>query len=205
MKEIHRSAPKQTRSRTTIDYILDGTAQLLERIEGNNVTTAKVAERAGFSVGTVYRYFRDKRSLFRALAFREIERTEQRVDEVLAVHPDARGEELVQVLIERLIRPFGSSVETQRRVNLLVIEDQEYRQIFAQKLFQMQARVAEKIRKHDPGGFRELPKEEVQMLLGMVMGPIWVMLRVNPERLHHPDFAKRLARTIMDFCRAEID
>lgn len=177
----------------------------MERIEGNSVTTAKVAERAGFSVGTVYRYFRDKRSLFRALAFREIERTERRVDEVLAENPDAKGEELIRILIDNLIRPFGSSVETQRRVNLLVIEDAEYRQVFAQKIFQLQAKIADKVRKHDPGGFRELPEEEVAVLLGTVVGPVWIMLRINPDRVHHPDFSKRLARTIVDFYRAEID
>ncbi|MEO1658921.1 MAG: TetR/AcrR family transcriptional regulator [Pseudomonadota bacterium] len=205
MKQIHRSAPKQPRARTTIDYILDGTAQLLERVEGNSVTTAKVAERAGFSVGTVYRYFSDKHSLFRALAIRELERTEQRVDQALADHPDAKGEELILAVIQSVIKPFDARIETQRRVNMLIIQDEEYRQIIAQKVLLMYGRIAKKIRTRDPESFRSLSDDEVPILMGSIAGPTWVTLRMNPQRLHHPDFAKRLARIVHDFYRAEID
>ncbi len=204
MKELHRSAPKQPRARTTIDYILDGTAQLLERVEGNTVTTAKVAERAGFSVGTVYRYFRDKHSLFRALAIREIERTEQRVDETLEENPDAMGLDLMYAIISKVIRPFDANVETHRRINMVITDDSEYRLVIAQKIVQVYRKTAEKIRARDPESFRELSDDEIPILLGTVGGSMWLMLRMNPSHVHEPAFAKRIAQTVYDFHRTEI-
>jgi len=204
VKELHRSAPKQPRARTTIDYILDGTAQLLERVEGSTVTTAKVAERAGFSVGTVYRYFRDKHSLFRALAIREIERTEQRVDEAFEENPDAMGFDLMHVVVAKVIRPFDANVEAHRRINMLITEDSEYRLVIAQKVMQMYRKAGEKIRARDPESFRELSEEEIPILLGTIAGSLWLMLRINPSHIHDPAFAKRLARTVYDFHRTEV-
>ena len=50
-----RKQPLQRRAAATVDAILEGTAQILER--GNPLTTNTVAERAGVSIGTLYQYF----------------------------------------------------------------------------------------------------------------------------------------------------
>lgn len=55
----------------TVDIILEAAAQLLERDGLEGFTTNAVAERAGVSIGAVYRYFPNKRVLMHALAERE--------------------------------------------------------------------------------------------------------------------------------------
>ncbi|MDZ4318885.1 MAG: TetR/AcrR family transcriptional regulator [Phenylobacterium sp.] len=54
-----------------MDIILEAAAQLLERDGLDGFTTNAVAERAGVSIGAVYRYFPNKRVLMHALAERE--------------------------------------------------------------------------------------------------------------------------------------
>lgn len=69
-----RKQPLQDRSRATVDAIIEATLQVL--LDGGlpRLTTTRVAERAGVSVGTLYQYFPDKRSLVMAIRARSIER-----------------------------------------------------------------------------------------------------------------------------------
>lgn len=49
-----RKAPAQSRSRVTLEAIYEATIQVLLRGGMNELTTTRVAERAGVSVGTMY-------------------------------------------------------------------------------------------------------------------------------------------------------
>jgi AcrR family transcriptional regulator len=66
-----RKTPRQKRAAETVAVILEATAQLLERDGLEGFTTNAVAERAGVSIGAIYRYFPNKRALMHALAERE--------------------------------------------------------------------------------------------------------------------------------------
>lgn len=58
-----RRKPRQSRSRATVDAILQATAQVLVRDGYQKATTNRIAERAGVSVGTLYQYFPNKDAL----------------------------------------------------------------------------------------------------------------------------------------------
>lgn len=73
-----RKAPRQARSRATVEAILDAGAQLLGRRGWAKFTTNEVAETAGASIGTLYQYFPNKFALIDAI-------TRRHFDEVLAV------------------------------------------------------------------------------------------------------------------------
>ena len=62
-----RKQPVQKRAQLTIEAIFQATAQLVEREGMANLTTNKIALKAGFSVGTLYQYFSSKDEIFRAL------------------------------------------------------------------------------------------------------------------------------------------
>jgi AcrR family transcriptional regulator len=63
--------PRQRRSRATVEAILEAAIQVLERDGERGFNTNAIAERAGVSIGTLYRYFRDKQQILIALAQRE--------------------------------------------------------------------------------------------------------------------------------------
>jgi AcrR family transcriptional regulator len=67
-----RKAPRQERSRETVDVILEATARVLERDGYDRASTNRIAEVAGVSVGSLYRYFPSKEALVAALCDRHI-------------------------------------------------------------------------------------------------------------------------------------
>jgi len=58
-----RKRPRQARAVATVDAIVTAAAQVLLAHGYENATTARVAERAGVSVGSLYQYFPNKESL----------------------------------------------------------------------------------------------------------------------------------------------
>lgn len=62
-----RKIPKQERSKATLEAILEAATQILERDGFERLTTTRVAERAGVSVGSLYQYFPNKEALFAGL------------------------------------------------------------------------------------------------------------------------------------------
>ena len=79
-----RNEPVQARSTARLTTLLDAAAQIIDEIGFERLTTAMVADRAGASIGTVYRYFPDRIALLQALGARNLERVLERLsDEVM--------------------------------------------------------------------------------------------------------------------------
>src|SRR3954466_14410770 len=62
-----RKSPRQARAKATVDAIVEATTQLLLEGGYDRFTTARVAERAGVSVGSLYQYFPNKAALASAV------------------------------------------------------------------------------------------------------------------------------------------
>lgn len=77
-----RKEPRQARAAATVDAILQATVQVLLAEGPRRLTTTRVAERAGVSVGTMYQYFQHREALLYAVIRRYL-------DEVAAT--DGRG------------------------------------------------------------------------------------------------------------------
>ena len=101
-----RNEPVQARSTARLAALLDAAAHVVDEIGYERLTTAMVAERAGASIGTVYRYFPDRIAVLQSLAARNVERTG---DRVLAELGDRRHSDWVAALaaaFDVLIRAF---------------------------------------------------------------------------------------------------
>lgn len=66
-KTSRRKSPQQGRAKATVEAILQAASQVLVAEGYARMTTTRVAERAGVSVGSLYQYFDDKEQLMRAL------------------------------------------------------------------------------------------------------------------------------------------
>ncbi len=71
-----RNEPVQARSTARLAALLDAAAHVIDEIGYERLTTAMVAERAGASIGTVYRYFPDRIAVLQSLAARNAERVD---------------------------------------------------------------------------------------------------------------------------------
>ncbi|MFJ5645329.1 TetR family transcriptional regulator [Streptomyces sp. NPDC093223] len=82
-----RKAPVQRRSAERLTRILDACADLLDEVGYEELSTRTVAVRAGVPIGSVYRFFGNKRQMVDALAQRNLERYTERVAERLKDAP----------------------------------------------------------------------------------------------------------------------
>ncbi len=62
-----RKRPVQARSEATVHAIFEASIQVLLSVGYRKLTTSRVAERAGVSVGTLYQYFPNRQSLIGAV------------------------------------------------------------------------------------------------------------------------------------------
>ena len=68
-----RRQPQQRRALETVSAVLEAAVRILKREGVDGLTTNRIAEVAGVSIGSVYQYFPDKGAIFSALHRRHIE------------------------------------------------------------------------------------------------------------------------------------
>jgi AcrR family transcriptional regulator len=78
-----RREPKQARSSDLVSAILEAAVQVLLKEGGKRFTTARVAERAGVSVGSLYQYFPNKASILFRLQSDEWRQTSELMRNIL--------------------------------------------------------------------------------------------------------------------------
>lgn len=79
-----RKQPQQVRSNELVAAILDAAVQVLAKEGAQRFTTARVAERAGVSVGSLYQYFPNKAAILFRLQSDEWRRTSELLAGILA-------------------------------------------------------------------------------------------------------------------------
>src|SRR5271156_1556735 len=110
-KSAVRRRPQQRRARQTVEAILDAVVRILKREGVQAVTTNRVAEVAGVSIGSVYQYFPDKRAIFVALHQRHIEEIDRMVERKLIEHARSSLDELIAAMIEGMIDAHSDDPE----------------------------------------------------------------------------------------------
>jgi len=95
-----RKRPRQARAAATVDAIYEATIQVLLSDGPQRLTTTRVAERAGVSVGTMYQYFPQKRALIHALNERYLDTLAERIEATCRQQHGASAGRMVVALIE---------------------------------------------------------------------------------------------------------
>lgn len=95
-----RKRPRQARAALTVDAIFEATIQLLVTEGMQRLTTTRVAQRAGVSVGTMYQYFPHKQALIYALNERYLEILAAKIEDTCRTQQGAAVDQMVEALIE---------------------------------------------------------------------------------------------------------
>jgi AcrR family transcriptional regulator len=98
-----RRIPHQRRARLTVAAILDAAVRILKRDGVAAITTNRVAEVAGVSIGSVYQYFPNKRAIFIALHRRHVEDIDRRIERTLSALAAAPLAALLAALVETMV------------------------------------------------------------------------------------------------------
>jgi AcrR family transcriptional regulator len=98
-----RKTPVQTRSTATVEAIHEATIQVLLNQGAKHLTTTRVAERAGVSVGTLYQYFPNKQSLLFAVLEAKLNNVSEAVEAACALYKGKPLATIVKNVVEAFV------------------------------------------------------------------------------------------------------
>ncbi|MEU8775944.1 TetR/AcrR family transcriptional regulator [Streptomyces sp. NPDC048606] len=98
-----RRTPVQQRSADRLARILDACAELLDETGYENLSTRAVAVRAGVPIGSVYRFFGNKRAMAVALAHRNLDRYADGIEKRLSLLPATHWRPVVDAVLDEYL------------------------------------------------------------------------------------------------------
>jgi AcrR family transcriptional regulator len=117
-----RREPKQQRSRQTVDCVLEAVRLVVKRHGTQAITTNRIAEAAGVSVGSLYQYFPDKRAIFAALHDRHVDDVRQFIGQTTADYASAPLQDFTRELVRGLVNVHADAAELHDIVSAAVPE-----------------------------------------------------------------------------------
>lgn len=113
-----RRAPNQPRASLTIQIIFEAAAQIMESEGLAGLTTNRIAEQAGYAVGTVYQYFKNKENLLLAMAMHEIAEVAHITHKIMDSAAERPLNETLRATVRAWINAFGG----RHRVQYLMMQ-----------------------------------------------------------------------------------
>jgi AcrR family transcriptional regulator len=98
-----RKTPVQARSTVTVEAISEATIQVLLSHGAERLTTTRVAQRAGVSVGTLYQYYPNKQSLLFAVLENHLNNVAARVEATCKTACHKPLAEMIREMVEAFV------------------------------------------------------------------------------------------------------
>ena len=95
-----RKIPQQKRAKIVVDSILEATEQGVRKYGIQDLTTPKIAELAGISVGSLYQYFEDKAQIFDLLIEQKSHALGQQLQQQVLQQHHQNLQELIKLTIK---------------------------------------------------------------------------------------------------------
>lgn len=198
--DLMRKKPAQRRAEATVETILEATTQILDRDGGEKLSTNDIAERSGFSVGTLYQYFRNKDAILQALAERELRVALEKFDDLIANEKKLTREGAVRAVVQVLIEPFAKRPRA-RRAALLILVKRADLGMARDFVMRTAGKLFERMRYH--AAFDGMPDKMRQtVLVAAVMGAIRGTLIGEPEVIASKAFEDELVVLILAYLAA---
>jgi AcrR family transcriptional regulator len=114
-----RKLPKQSRSKVTVEAILEATTHILVEEGYDKANTNRIAERAGISIGSLYQYFPNKESLMTAL----MEQHAQEMAELVGGKLDRLFDSPLEIAIPEIITAVVAAHAINPRLHQVLSEE----------------------------------------------------------------------------------
>jgi AcrR family transcriptional regulator len=103
-----------------VEAVLQAVQRVLKRHGAEAVTTNRIAEAAGVSIGSLYQYFADKQAIFLALHDRHVSGVRQVIEQTMTHCASASVEEFTCELVERLANVHAEDAELHEIISVAV-------------------------------------------------------------------------------------
>ncbi len=117
-----RRAPRQARSTLTVEAIFEAAIQVLLSVGPTRLTTTRVAERAGVSVGTLYQYFPNKQALLLAVLQRHLAMLAESLEAACREQHGAPVDAMAEALVKGYLQAKMKQNNVSRALYLIAIE-----------------------------------------------------------------------------------
>jgi AcrR family transcriptional regulator len=176
-----RKSPVQARSAASVEAILEATIQVLLQVGKEQLTTTRVAARAGVSVGTLYQYFPNKSAMLQAVLRRHLEETSSAVEAVCAQQKGKTVDEMATALMTAFLAAKMRDAKTSAAL-YSVSSDVDGAKIAQQMGARSHKAIAGMLDSAMPG-FTTDPRLAASMLYGVMVGVSRRLLEsAAPER-----------------------
>lgn len=98
--QIMRKQPQQKRAKVIVDTIIEATQICIAEQGLSQITTPKIAEKSGVSVGSIYQYFENKDEIVNELLRRKSEQLGLALKQLVMVQEDISIQELIPLSIQ---------------------------------------------------------------------------------------------------------
>jgi AcrR family transcriptional regulator len=106
-----RRRPSQSRAQETVGVIFEATMDVLARVGEANLTTNRIAERAGVSIGTLYQYFPTREAIIAEMLARHRAQIMAELEQQLSQlkRADAPPQDVLRKFIHLYVQTFAPS------------------------------------------------------------------------------------------------
>ncbi len=156
-----RKIPTQARSLQTVDFIAEATVQVLDKSRKPRFTTNHVAERAGVSIGTLYRYFPDKNVLLTFIVRRELEQSSRAVTKIVGQSRADCAHDLLGEGFAIANSIFMGRRRATRNIRLLVESDTTLREEIRQTRVRLLTHLYDRLMQLEPERFKPLSQTQI--------------------------------------------
>ena len=185
-------APKQDRARQTVEAILESAFQILESDGLAGFKVSALAERSGYSVGTLYQYFENIDAVMLALVELENERQRQTL---LAQFSDVAAQGVPQGtrdLVNMMVGAFGQRRAAQRAIIEWALSRRDVRAIDGRNTFLGQMLASVSVRSQGLQLDRLLNATEMFVLSRAFLGALRTAIWNDEADTTTPQFAQAL-------------
>jgi AcrR family transcriptional regulator len=193
-----KKQPRQARAKAMVEALLDSTARILESEGYAAVTTNRVADVAGVSIGSVYEYFPNKQSLVAATLARAIQgivadvATGLRTALALEDQPRAGIDYWMRAMLKALEKRAGLMRVALREVPFLwdIPEVRDLARTLQQIAIEGQRKSQRVVRFDDP-------EASTWLMLTMVGGAVQQIALYRPSHLSRERLTATLVETVL--------
>lgn len=197
-----RKTPRQARSEATIAAIVEAAAQILEREGEEAATTARIAARAGVSIGSLYQYFADRDAVLAAVIRRDRETVSAEIARRIAEGNPNSAEALVREIIGALIAVMRPRRRRRRLIALGAAMRMQSSEDIAATIDRVGALIASVAARYPDEIARPLTPVRAYTLTRAVMGALRASLMENAKVLDDPAFEEELVRLALAYLRS---
>lgn len=197
-----RKKPRQARAAATIGAIVEAAAQILQKEGEEGLTTAKIAERAGVSIGSLYQYFPNREAVLLALIRRERDEIGAKVARKIAESDPKSGEDLVRGVIATLLEAFRPRRRRRKLVALMASLSVDRDNSGLELRDRVASLIVAASRLFPDFTARPLSDISAYLLVRAVLGAIRSAVVENDKIIDDPEFEEELCRLAIGYLRS---